>query len=133
LGAKSAPPRPGSTSRMKPVSTRSKPEVVASSEDQDLSEVRMRVATPPSATLGLSLRWKIVIGMAAITIATAVLIFITVNSKAVEQLSAELNAKETGLVKTLSSIDASFWKVAIGATSKEDRKKKLDFLMQRTN
>jgi len=133
LPAKSAPPRPGSTSRMKPATVRSKPEIVASSEDQDLSEVRMRVATPPSTTMGLSLRWKIVIGMAAITIATTLLIFITVNSKAVAQLSDEINAKGIRLVKTLASVDASFWKVAIGSTAKEDRKKKLDFLMQRTN
>jgi serine phosphatase RsbU (regulator of sigma subunit) len=134
LPAKAAPPRPGSTSRMKPATVRSsKPEVVSSSEDQDLSEVRMRVATPPSTTMGLSLRWKIVIGMAAITVATAILIFITVNSKAVAQLSDEINAKGIRLVKTLASVDASFWRVAIGSTSKEDRKKKLDFLMQRTN
>jgi serine phosphatase RsbU (regulator of sigma subunit) len=118
---------------MKPATVRSKPEIVASSEDQDLSEVRMRVATPPSTTMGLSLRWKIVIGMAAITIATTLLIFITVNSKAVAQLSDEINAKGIRLVKTLASVDASFWKVAIGSTAKEDRKKKLDFLMQRTN
>jgi len=133
LGEKGGPGRPGSTARMKPATVRSKPEVVASSDDQDVSEVRMRVATPPSATLGLSLRWKIVIGMAAITIATAMLIFITVNSKAVAQLSDEINAKGIRLVKTLSSIDASFWKVAIGSTGKEDRKKKLDFLVQRFN
>ena len=135
LGSKGGPGRPGSTSRMKqqPSTARSKPEVVASSEDQDLSEVRMRVATPPSATLGLSLRWKIVIAMAAITVATAILIFITVNSKAVAQLSDEINAKGIRLVKTLSSIDASFWKVAIGSTTKEDRRKKLDFLMKSIN
>jgi serine phosphatase RsbU (regulator of sigma subunit) len=123
--------RPGSTARIKPATVRSKPEVVASSDDMDVSEVRMRVATPPSATLGLSLRWKIVIAMAAITVATAMLIFITVNSKAVAQLSDEINAKGIRLVKTLSSIDAAFWKTAIGTGEKEDRKKKLDFLLQR--
>jgi hypothetical protein len=46
---------------MKPLQKSSGPEVVASSDDMDVSEVRLRVATPPSATLGLSLRWKIVI------------------------------------------------------------------------
>src|SRR6185295_9638175 len=133
LGAKAPPPRPASTSRIKQATARSKPEVVASSDDQDLSEVRMRVATPPSSTLGLSLRWKIVIAMAATTIITAVWIFVTVNSKAVAQLSDEIDAKGIRLVKTLSSIDAAFWKVAIGSASKEDRKKKLDFLVQRIN
>jgi serine phosphatase RsbU (regulator of sigma subunit) len=133
FGEKTGPPRPGSTARIKPATVRSKPEVVASSDDQDVSEVRMRVATPSSSTMGLSLRWKIVIGMASITIATALLIFISVNSKAVAQLSDEINAKGIRLVKTLSSIDASFWKVAIGSAAKEDRKKKLDFLVQRFN
>jgi serine phosphatase RsbU (regulator of sigma subunit) len=128
------PPKPGSTSRIKPATVRaSKAEVVASSsDDEDLSEVRMRVATPPSSTQGLSLRWKIVIAMAAITIATAILIFVTVNSKAVAQLSDEINAKGIRLVKTLASIDAAFWKASIGM-SREERKKKMDFLLRKLN
>ena len=127
------PPKPGSTSRIKPATVRTpKAEVVASSDDEDLSEVRMRVATPPSATLGLSLRWKIVIAMAAITIATAMLIFVTVKSKAETQLSDEVNAKGIRLVKTLASIDAAFWKASIGMT-REERKKKMDFLLQKLN
>jgi serine phosphatase RsbU (regulator of sigma subunit) len=132
LGAKAASSRPGSTARIKPATVRSKPEVVASHDDDEVSEVRRSVAPPPSATLGLSLRWKIVIGMAAITIATAILIFVTVNSKAVTQLSEEIDAKGVRLVKTLASIDAAFWKTAIGR-SKEERKKKFDFLVQRLN
>jgi serine phosphatase RsbU (regulator of sigma subunit) len=133
LGSKPPPPRPASTTRIKTTTVRhSKPEVVASSDDQDLSEVRRQVATPASATLGLSLRWKIVIAMAAITVATAVLIFVSVNSKAVTQLSDEIDAKGVRLVKTLASIDAAFWKASIGS-SREDRKKKLDFLAQRFN
>jgi serine phosphatase RsbU (regulator of sigma subunit) len=132
LGAKSAPPRPGSTARMKVTGRTSKAEVVASSDDQDLSEVRRSVATPPSSTMGLSLRWKIVIAMAVITIATAMLIFITVKSKAETQLSDEINAKGIRLVKTLASIDAAFWKASIGM-SREDRKKKMDYLAQKIN
>src|SRR5690349_18165262 len=90
LGGKGGPQRPGSTARIKPATVRtSKAEVVASHDDDEASEVRRSVAPPSSATLGLSLRWKIVIGMAAITIATAIIIFITVNSKAVTQLSDE--------------------------------------------
>src|SRR6185295_4861096 len=133
LGSKPPPPRPASTTRMKVSTARSKPEVVASSDDQDLSEVRMRVATPPSSTVGVSLKWKIVIAMASITVATAILIFTSINGKAVNQLSEEIDAKGVRLVKTLASIDAAFWKVAIGSTTKEDRKKKFDFLVQRIN
>lgn len=132
LGSKGPVQRPGSTARIKTTSGRSKPEVVASSDDQEVSEVRLRVAPPPSATLGLSLRWKIVLAMAAITITTAILIFVSVNSKAVTQLSDEIDAKGVRLVKTLASIDAAFWKTAI-SVSKEDRRKKLDFLAQRFN
>ena len=103
------PPKPGSTSRIKPATVRaSKAEVIASSGDDDVSELRMRVATPAGSTLGLSLRWKIVIATAAITIATAMLIFVTVKSKAETQLSDEVNAKGIRLVKTLASIDAAF-------------------------
>jgi len=131
LGSK-PPPAPASTTRIKQQTARSKPEVVASRDDDEVSEVRRSVAPPPSATLGLSLRWKIVIGMAAITIATAFIIFITVNSKAVTQLSDEIDAKGVRLVKTLASIDAAYWKASIGM-SKEDRKKKLDFLAQKFN
>jgi len=131
LGSKH-PPAPASTTRIKQQTARSKPEIVASRDDDEVSEVRRSVAPPPSATLGLSLRWKIVIGMAAITIATAFIIFITVNSKAVTQLSDEIDAKGVRLVKTLASIDASYWKAAIGM-SKEERKKKFDFLAQKFN
>jgi sigma-B regulation protein RsbU (phosphoserine phosphatase) len=111
---------------------RSKPEIVSSSDDEDVSEVRQRVAPPSRATLGLSLRWKIVIAMAAITVATAMLIFVSVNSKAVTQLSDEIDAKGIRLVKTLASVDAPLWKAAMGGL-KEDRKRKLDFLAQKFN
>jgi len=123
---------PTSPSTTRKTTQRSKPEVVSSSDDQDLSEVRMRVATPPSSTLGLSLKWKIVIAMAAITIATAMLIFVSINSKAVNQLSDEIDAKGIRLVKTLASIDAPLWKAAMGS-QKDDRKRKLDFLAAKFN
>ena len=132
-------PKPGSTSRIPAPSTtsrrstgRNKPEIVASSDDEDVSEVRQRVAPPSNAALGLSLRWKIVIAMAAITVATAMLIFVSVNSKAVTQLSDEIDAKGIRLVKTLASVDAPLWKAAMGGL-KEDRKRKLDFLSQKFN
>jgi len=131
-------PKPGSTAKIPVSSTtrrgpsRSKPEMVSSSDDQDVSEVRQRVALPPSATMGLSLKWKIVIAMAAITVATAMLIFVSVNSKAVTQLSDEIDARGVQLVKTLASVDAPLWKAAMGGL-KDDRKRKLDFLSQKLN
>ncbi len=139
---KAPPPnqKPGSTSRMRPASgiTRrvtpvDEPEIVSSvGEGEDVSEVRQRIVTPPTSTQGLSLRWKIVIGMAAITIATAMLIFISVNGKAVNQLSEEIDAKGVRLVKTLATIDAAFWKTAIG-TGREERRRTLDLFARRLN
>src|SRR5579872_3866595 len=132
-------PKPASTAKIPTASStsrrttsRGKAEIVSSRDDEDVSELRQRVAPPSGATLGLSLKWKIVIAMAAITIATAMLIFVSVNSKAVTQLSDEIDAKGIRLVKTLSSIDAPLWKAAMGGM-KEERKKKLDFLAQKFN
>lgn len=119
------------TARMK-VSQRNKPEVVSSSDDGDLSEVRARVAPPPSAAMGLSLKWKIVIAMAAVTVATTMLIFVSVKSKAVAQLSDETDAKGIRLVRTLASIDAPLWKAAMGS-GKPERKNKIDFLLSKAN
>jgi serine phosphatase RsbU (regulator of sigma subunit) len=134
LGAK-----PGGTGKIptgppssRKVSQRNKPEIVSSIDDGDQSEVRARVAPPPSAALGLSLKWKIVIAMASITVATAMLIFVSINSKAVTQLSDEIDAKGIRLVKTLASIDTPLWKAAMGS-GKEERRKKLDFLFQKVN
>jgi len=130
--------KPGSTAKMpvqpstaRRTTNRGKAEVV-SSHDEDVSELRQRVATPAGATLGLSLKWKIVIAMAAITVATAMLIFVSINSKAVTQLSDEIDAKGIRLVKTLASVDAPLWKAAMGGM-KDDRKRKLDFLAQKFN
>ena len=111
---------------------RSKAEVVSSSDDIDQSEVRARVAPPPTAAMGLSLKWKIVIAMAAVTIATTMLIFVSINSKAVTQLSDEIDAKGIRLVKTLASIDAPLWKAAMGS-GKPERKNKIDFLLSKAN
>jgi len=132
-------PKPGSTAKIPAGSTtsrratpRSKAEIVSSSDDEEVSELRQRVAPPSGATLGLSLKWKIVIAMAAITVATAMLIFFSINSKAVTQLSDEIDAKGIRLVKTLASVDAPLWKAAIQPAI-ADRKRKLDFLAQKFN
>jgi serine phosphatase RsbU (regulator of sigma subunit) len=123
---------PTAPSTARRATQRGKPEIVSSSDGQEVSELRQRVAPPPSAILGLSLKWKIVIAMAAITVSTAMLIFVSINSKAVTQLSDEIDAKGVRLVKTLASIDAPLWKAAMGGL-KEERKKKLDFLAQKFN
>src|SRR5436190_11925627 len=105
-GSTSKIPTQPSTARRGGTARGSKAEVVSSSNsDDDVSELRQRVATPPGTTLGLSLKWKIVIAMAAITVSTAMLIFVSINSKAVNQLSDEIDAKGVRLVKTLASID----------------------------
>jgi serine phosphatase RsbU (regulator of sigma subunit) len=87
-------------------------EVVASSDGVEVSQVRRAVASSPRLK-GVSLRWKIVIAMAGITVATAVLIFVVVYSKAVSQLNDEIDAKGTRLVNLLASIDADYWMTAI--------------------
>ena len=132
-GSTGKTPTQPSTARRGGTARGSKAEVVSSSNsDEEVSELRQRVATPPGTTLGLSLKWKIVIAMAAITVATATLIFVSINSKAVNQLSDEIDAKGVRLVKTLASIDAPLWKAAMGGL-KEDRKRKVDFLAQKFN
>ncbi len=88
------------------------------------------MAAPAGAPRGISLRWKIVIGMAGITVATAILIFFVVYSKAVGQLSDEIDAKGIRLVRTLASIDPQYWMLAI-YQSQEDRKERMDWLLQR--
>ena len=108
----------------------SKVEIVASSDDIEASEVRSRMAAGSARPQGLSLRLKIVGAMAGITVATAILIFVVVNSKAVGQLSDEIDAKGVRLCKTLSTIDAGYWKYAI--THRGDEfKKQVDAFMQR--
>lgn len=109
----------------------SRPEVVASidDDDKDSSQVRRITAAPP-APRGLSLRWKIVVGMAAITITTGILISLVVYPKAVRQLDVTIDEKGVRLVRTLATIDGGYWMYAIYQT-KEDRQEKLDMLLSR--
>src|SRR5262249_25076761 len=60
------------------------------------------------------------------------LIFFAINSKAVTQLSDEIDAKGVRLVKTLASIDAPLWKAAIQPDA-ANRKRKIEFLAQKFN
>jgi len=111
-----AVPRAGTTARRAPPKSETVPkgpvEVVASSDGVEVSQVRRTVASGLQVR-GLSLRWKIVLAMVGITVATAVLIFVVVYSKAVSQLNDQINMKGTRLVNLLASIDADYWATAI--------------------
>ena len=71
------------------------------------------MAAPRFRSQGLSLRWKVVIAMVGITLATAVLIFVVVYMKALGQLNQEINAKGIRLVSVLAAIDDEYWITAI--------------------
>jgi serine phosphatase RsbU (regulator of sigma subunit) len=128
--------KPGSSTSIRPATgTRRAPppaseggaEVVVSS-DSDHSTVRRRVSGGLKPR-GLSLRWKILLAMTGITVVTAILIFVVVYSKAVGQLSGEIDNKGVRLVKTLASIDAQYWLYAI-YQSRGERQSRLDHLLQ---
>ncbi len=91
------------------------PEVVVSAGQEQSSTVRRRVGARGPMLAGLSLRWKIVLGMAGITLVTGVLIFIVVYSKAVGQLNDEINLKGVTLLNLLASIDDEYWHAAINS------------------
>jgi serine phosphatase RsbU (regulator of sigma subunit) len=99
------------------------PEIVASVDEVEDTTVRQRVSSAQSMK-GLSLRWKIVIGMAGITVATAILIFVVVYTKAVSQLNDEINMKGRRLVDLLASIDGDYWATAIHTT---ENSREVDF------
>jgi serine phosphatase RsbU (regulator of sigma subunit) len=127
-----APPSRSASSTRLPVPARPQgPELVSSGEDLDVSDVRRRVASPRgSAMRGVSLKLKIVGGIVGVAVLTAVLIFAVVYPKAVAQLSDEIDAKGVRLCKTLATIDAAYWRAAIGS-GKEERQKLLDQLLVR--
>jgi serine phosphatase RsbU (regulator of sigma subunit) len=127
--------KPGSSSRLRVPAVRREdpepegPELVSSGEDLNVSQIRRKVAGTSMAPRGLSLRWKIVLGMTGITVVTAILIFIVVYTKAVGQLDDEIDAKGVRLVKTLATIDAPYWAYAINQ-AKDDRRQKFDQMLQ---
>jgi serine phosphatase RsbU (regulator of sigma subunit) len=130
-----APIKPGSSTSIRPAggtrrvpSAPSEPEVVVSS-DSDHSTVRRRVGAGSLKPRGLSLRWKIVVGMTGITVVTAILIFVVVYAKAVGQLNDEIDNKGVRITKTLSTIDSQYWLFAI-YQSRGERQSKLDRLLQ---
>ncbi len=133
-GSRHVPPKPISSTRIrtasggKPTPPPEGPQLVSSGREE-FSEIRRKVGSVPMTPRGLSLRWKIVLGMTGITIVTAILIFVVVYTKAVGQLDDEIDAKGVRLVKTLTTIDSSYWSYAI-YQSKDDRRQKLDRMLQ---
>jgi sigma-B regulation protein RsbU (phosphoserine phosphatase) len=93
-------------------------------DDRELSSVHRRVAGLGRSAVGLSLRWKIVLGMSSITVLTALLIFVVVSRKAVAQLNDEIDAKGVRLVKMLATIDPQYWTYAI----RQDKNERLHAL-----
>ncbi|HYE98811.1 MAG TPA: SpoIIE family protein phosphatase [Planctomycetota bacterium] len=123
--------KPAGNTRRMPTATEG-PVVVSSVDDseRDLSRVRQRVhGGSRLRPHGLSLRLKIVLAMAGVTVVTALLIFVAVNSKAVSQLNDEIDKKGVRLVKTLSTIDPTYWMYAIHQ-SKDDRRVMADQLLK---
>jgi serine phosphatase RsbU (regulator of sigma subunit) len=124
--------KPGSTSRLRHAgggaAPPSEPEVVASLDGREVSSVHRRMAPAAKASVGLSLRWKIVIGMSAITVLTSILIFVFVSRTAVSQLNDEIDAKGVRLVKTLISMDPRYWMYAI-YQSKGERQQKVNAVL----
>ena len=107
-------------------------EVVSSSDEQEV-EHRARRATMAgggSSMRGLSLRWKIMIAMAGVTVTAALIVFVVVYNKALSQLNAEIDAKGVRLVDTLASIDNDYWLFVIHQRP-EQRKDRLNTLFRR--
>jgi serine phosphatase RsbU (regulator of sigma subunit) len=123
-------PSTGKTPTARRAAAPPKADIVASSDEVETSDVRTRMASGSMRPKGLSLRWKIVASMAGITITTAVLIFVVVYNKAVNQLSDEIDTKGVRLCKTLAMIDAAYWRYAIGHRPEEFRKR-VDALLQK--
>ena len=81
--------------------------------DDEGSTVRRRVHTHSAKLKGLSLRWKIILGTAGITLVTGIIVFIVVYFKAAGQFNEEINAKGVALLNMLTSIDEEYWLTAI--------------------
>ncbi len=133
-GAKAPVPKPpGATTRRVPTASPPPPSqvIIASStgDEEEVSQVRQRVGAGTRAMKGVSLRWKIVIAMAGITVATGVLIYFVVYPKAVGQLDDEIDAKGVRIVKTLATIDLGYWRYVIYGDA--ERKGKVDTLLAR--
>ncbi len=91
-------------------------EVVVSNEGQEATHVRQRVRGEAHMERGLGLRQKIMIAMASVTIITAILIFIVVYVKAVQQLSDEIDSKGVAQTRLMASMGPEIW---LGAMYKD--------------
>lgn len=127
-----AVPRRPPTGPHKPVAPapRAEPEVVVASEEEEISTVRRRVHASPPRGRTFSLRDKIVLSTAGITLVTGLIVFIVVYVKAADLFNEEINAKGVALLNTLASIDEDYWITAIH-TREESRQAEFDTLVER--
>ncbi|HKS16024.1 MAG TPA: SpoIIE family protein phosphatase [Planctomycetota bacterium] len=84
-------------------------ETVVSSTQQERTKTRQIVADPGGPAISLSLGRKIALAMAAVTLLTAALVFVSVRSKSADLLDREIDARGARLVQTLASIEPSYW------------------------
>ena len=89
------------------------PETVVSSSTQEKTKTRQIVADPGGAPPALPLGRKIMLAMAGVTLLTAVLVFVSVQSKSADLLDREIDARGARLVQALASIEPSYWLAAM--------------------
>ncbi len=124
--SKQAGKKTPSTSRASATVRKTRPKPPPSDEGLRLRQPGRHVRSEK----GLSLRWKIVAAMAGITVATGILIFIVVYSRAVNQYSREIDDKGIRLIKTLAGVDSTYWRHAI-YNSREWRQSRFDHMLQK--
>ena len=84
-------------------------ETVVSSTQQERTKTRQIVADPGGPAISLSLGRKIALAMAAVTLITAVLVFVSAESKSADLLDREIDARGARLVQALASIEPAYW------------------------
>ncbi len=102
-------------------------EIVSSGGEADVTDVRHRVRGDQQLA-GLSLRQKIMISMASVTILTTLLIFVVVYSRSVDLLNQEIDAKGIAQTRLMMSIDPEFWITAMYGSF--NREIKIDALIK---
>ena len=103
---------------------------MVSTEGEEASTVRRRVHGPSFRSRGFSLREKIVLCTAGITLVTGIIVFVVVYVKAADLFNEEINAKGVALLNTLASIDEDYWLTAIH-TREDSRAVEFDTLVER--
>ncbi|HEU4338590.1 MAG TPA: HAMP domain-containing protein, partial [Planctomycetota bacterium] len=85
------------------------PETVVSSTQQERTKTRQLVADPGGARVSLPLSRKIALAMAAVTLITSALVFVSAQSKSADLLDREIDARGARLVQALASIEPGYW------------------------